>query len=160
RAISQAGESGAQIRWKEAEIGGEERKGAAETQFESQTRTKRQELQQLEDRLKEQERNLQRRVQLLGQKQQEIDDREARVKGREAVLTDREKEAQTLVQGRRLRLERIAGITAVQARRELLRDLESDARQEAAGTVRWLEEEARDGAAARPRSLPGGGIQG
>jgi len=159
RAIIQEAESGAQIRLKEAEIEGEERKGAAETQFESQTRTKRQELQQLEDRLKEQERNLQRRVQLLGQKQQEIDDREARVKGREAVLTDREKEAQTLVQERRLRLERIAGITAVQARRELLRDLESDARQEAARTVRCLEEEAREEAAARSRRLIAEAIQ-
>ncbi len=159
RAIIQEAESGAQIRLKEAEIEGEERKAAAETQFESQTRKERQELQQLEDRLKEQERNLQRRVQLLGQKQQEIDDREARVKEREAVLTDREKEAQTLVQERRLRLERIAGITAVQARRELLRDLESDARQEAARTVRRLEEEAREEAAARSRRLIAEAIQ-
>src|SRR5207245_4063240 len=117
RAISQAGESGAQIRWKEAEIGGEERKGAAETQFESQTRTKRQELQQLEDRLKEQERNLQRRVQLLGQKQQEVDDREARGEGREAVLTGRGEEGQALGPEGPRRLERSAGDTAVQARR-------------------------------------------
>src|SRR5207245_10538639 len=54
---------------------------------------------------------------------------------------------------------RIAGITAVQARRELLRDLESDARQEAARTVRCLEEEAREEAAARSRRLIAEAIQ-
>src|SRR5206468_5560530 len=61
----------------------------------------------------------------------EQETREARIKGQETALAEREKEAQALLAERRQRLERIAGLTAVQARRELVRDIEAEARQEA-----------------------------
>jgi len=159
RAIVQDAESKAQIRLKEADLEAEERASAAEAQFETQTRARRQDLQQLEDRLKEQERNLQRRLQLLGQKQQEVDEREARLKERGAALEEKEKEVQALIVERRQRLERLAGLTAVQARRELVREVESEARQEATRTVRRLEEEAREDAASRARRVVAEAIQ-
>ncbi|HKN47355.1 MAG TPA: ribonuclease Y [Candidatus Polarisedimenticolia bacterium] len=153
RGIIQDAESRAQLRLKEAELEAEERRASAEGQFEAQTRGKHQELQQLDERLREQERNLQRRLQLLGQKQQEADDREGRLQELEASVTARDKESQALIAERRARLERLAGLTAVQARRELLRDIESEARQEATRAVRRIEDEAREEAEARARRV-------
>jgi ribonuclease Y len=159
RAIVQEAESKAQIRLQEVELETEERRSAAETQFESQTRKKRQELQQLDERLRDQERNLQRRVQLLGQKERELKERESGLLAREAALGEREKEAHALTQERRQRLERLAGVSAAQARKELVREIEGEARQEAARLVRRIEEEAREEAAARARRIAAEAIQ-
>ncbi len=152
-------EGKAQLRLKEADLEAEERKAAAEAQFESQTRRRRQDLQALDERLKEQERNLGRKLQLLAQKQQELDDREARLHAREGALAEKEKESQALLLERRQRLERVAGLSAQQARRELVREIESEARAEAARTLRRLEEEAREEAEGRARRLVAEAIQ-
>jgi ribonuclease Y len=157
--IAQEAESQAQVHLKEIELEIEERRTAAEAQFEAQTRKRRQDLQATEERLREQERNLMRRLQLLGQKQQEQDGRETRLNERELTLSGQEKEAQALLQERRQRLERTAGLTAGQARRELVRDIEAEARQEAAPMIRRAEEEAREQAAARARRLVAEAIQ-
>ncbi len=157
--IERDAENQARIRLQEVELEAEERKAAAETQFETQTHKKRQDLQQLEGRLREQERNLQRRLQLLSQKEQEIKKRDAALQGRESSLTRTEEEARSLLQARRRSLEKTAAITAVQARRELVSEMEGEARQEAAQMVRRLEDEAREEAAGRARRLVAEAIQ-
>jgi ribonuclease Y len=157
--IERDAENQARIRLKEVELEAEERKAAAETQFETQTHKKRQDLQQLEGRLREQERNLQRRLQLLSQKEQEIKKRDAALQERESSLTRMEEEARSLLQARRRSLEKTAAITAVQARRELVSEMEGEARQEAAQLVRRLEDEAREEAAGRARRLVAEAIQ-
>jgi ribonuclease Y len=152
-------ESQVEIRLKEADLEAQDKIAAAEAQFENQTRKKRQDLRQLEERLRQQERNLQRRLQLLGQKQQEQDDREKGLTARESTLSEREKQAELLIQERRAQLERRSGLTAIQARRELVREVETEARQEAAHYVRRTEEEAREGAAERSRQILAESIQ-
>jgi ribonuclease Y len=152
-------EGKAQLRLKEADLEAEERKAAAEAQFESQTRRRRQDLQALDERLKEQERNLGRKLQLLAQKQQELDDREARLHARETAQAEKERESQALLLERRQRLERIAGLSAQQARRELVREIETEARADAARTVRRIEEEVREEAEERARRLVAEAIQ-
>jgi ribonuclease Y len=158
-AIEGEAESRAGIRLKEVELEAEERVTGAEARFEARTRQKEQDLQGQEDRLREQERNLQRRLLLLGQKEKEIQEREASLMAREAAAARAEDEAQALLAERRQGLEKIAGLTATQARRELVRDMEADARREAAGLVRRLEEEAVEEAVRRGRRLVAEAIQ-
>jgi ribonuclease Y len=146
-------ESRAGLRVREADLVAEEARAAAEARFEAQTRRKRQDLQALEERLREQDRNLGRKVQLLAQKQKDLDDRDTRLRAAEAAAAEREQAAQALIQEGRLRLERLAGMTAAQARRDLVREIETEARQEAAALARRLEEEAREQATARARRL-------
>jgi ribonuclease Y len=157
--IESDAENQARIRLKEVELEAEERNAAAETQFENQTRKKRQDLQQLEGRLREQERNLQRRLQLLGQKEQEIQARDASLTDRESAMARMEEETRNLLQARRQNLEKTAGITAVQARRELVREMEGEARREAGQLLRRIEDEAREEAAGRGRRLVAEAIQ-
>jgi len=149
----------AQARLQEAHLEAEERRSAAAARFEDETRARREEMQRLDDRLKEQERNITRKLQLLGQKQQEQDERETRLRDREERLAAMEKESQALLAERRARLERIAGTTSRDARRELLRDIESEARQEAANVVRRVEEETQIEAGGRARRIVAEAIQ-
>ena len=149
----------AQTRLKEAELEAEEKRSVSASQFEAQTRAKREEMQRLEERLKEQERNIARKLQLLGQKQQELDDREGRLHDKEERVAALEKESHALLLERRSRLERIAGTTARDARRDLLREIEGEARQEAANVVRRVEEEAQIEASGRARRIVAEAIQ-
>jgi len=158
-AIEQEAEARARLRLKEADLEIEERRAAAEAQFEQQAQKKRQDSRVLEDGLRDQERNLQRRLQLLGQKEREQQQREARVQEQESALVEREREAHAALVRQRQALERIAGLTASQARQELVRQIEAEARQEAAQTVHRIEEEALAEAAAMARRLAAEALQ-
>jgi ribonuclease Y len=149
----------AQTRLKEAELEAAEKSSAAVAGVEGQTRKKRDELQRLDERLKEQERNLERKLLLLGQKQQELDERELRTREKEERLAASEKEMQAMLVDRRQRLEKIAGLTSRDARRELLKDIEAEARQEAVNLVRRIEEDAQADANARARRIVAEAIQ-
>ena len=152
-------EGQAQARLREADLEAGEKLSAAETRFESQTRAKRDELQRLEERVREQERNVARKLQFLDQRQVELDQRESKVKEREERAGSLDKEAQALIQERRLRLERIAGLTGRDARRELMREVEAEARQETTALLRRIEEETLAEAAARGRRIVAEAIQ-
>jgi len=157
--IAADAESRAQTRLKEADLEVEEWRSTAEARFESQTRQKREEQQRLEERLKEQERNVARKLQLLDQRHQELDEREAKLKEREDHASSLEKEAHSLIQERRQKLERVAGLTARDARRELLREVEGEARQETSSLIRRIEEETLAEAGSRARRIVAEAIQ-
>ncbi|HZN03150.1 MAG TPA: ribonuclease Y [Candidatus Polarisedimenticolia bacterium] len=159
RVLEDEAEMRVRLRQKEADLEIEERRAAVEAQAERQAQARREELRAQEDRVREQERNLQRRLQLLGQKEREVEGREATVKDREAVAGEREREAQSALLRQRQALERIAGLTAKEARVELVQQIESEARHEAALSVRRIEEEARDGAMAAARRLTAEAVQ-
>jgi ribonuclease Y len=152
-------ESRAQARLREANLEAEEKLSAAEIRFDSQTRAKRDELQRLEERVREHERNVARKLQFLDQRNLELDQRETKLKEREERASSLEKEAQGLLQESRQRLERIAGLTSRDARREVLREVETEARQETATLIRRIEEETLAEAAARARRIVAEAIQ-
>ncbi len=100
-----------------------------------------------------------RKLQFLDQKQQELDEREARMREREERSALLEKETQGLLAERRQRLERLAGLSSRDARRELLLEIETESRAEAAQIVRRAEEEAQVEAAQRGRRIVAEAIQ-
>ena len=146
----------AETRLKEADLEAEEKRGVAASRFEDQTRAKRDEMQRLEERLKEQERNIARKLEL---PKDHLLRQVLAVREREERVTAAEKESQALLLERRSRLERIAGTTAREARRELLREIEAEARQEAANVVRRVEEETQLEASGRARRVVAEAIQ-
>ncbi len=84
----------------------------------------------------------------------------AEFRQREAALAAREQEAdaasrkyQELVARQQHELERVSGLTADEAREILLRQIEADARRDAANLVKRLEAEAREHAQAQARSI-------
>jgi ribonucrease Y len=96
------------------------------------------------------ERRAEERTRAQDRRREEIDTRERGAAQREAALTQREMslrsregEADRLAQEQRLKLERIAGLTAEDARREILQRIEDEARGQAAALVRDIKEQAR-----------------
>ena len=143
RAIVEAAETKAATREKEAALEAKEYLLRAKADFEKETREKRQEFAAVEKRLDQKEENLERKVSLIDRKESDLNQRDARVGEREKTLAEREKEIGRLVEEGKARIEKIAGLTAEQARRQLLESLQEEVKAESARTIRRAEEETQ-----------------
>jgi ribonuclease Y len=159
RAIVEDSERQVQVRLRELELEAREKADAAEAAFDQELRRKRTELQAARRQAEDQERLLERKAALLSQKQTEMDGRERSLGEKEAALQTRSQELQSLIEEQRGRLERMAGMTVQQAKRELMREMESQARSEAAATLKRIDEETRERADADARRVLAGAIQ-
>jgi len=144
---------------REAEIAAKEKLLAARSEFENASRKRRQELEALEKRLTQKEDALDKRLDEQTQRDRELGGREKAVGEAERTLAGRSTELDKLVAEQRTRLEQVAGLTAQQARDELVRALENDARLEAANLVKRLEDEAREQANRKAYWLMGMAVQ-
>ncbi|WP_433254159.1 ribonuclease Y [Streptosporangium sp. CA-135522] len=100
--------------------------------------------------LKELRSDLERRENRLGEREQRLDeearrqaDRARKLAETETKLADRREDLDRVAQERRAILERVAGLTGEQAKAELVREIENQAKREAALIVREIEGEAR-----------------
>ncbi len=110
--------------------------------------------------LKDQRLDLERRESRLGEREERLDaderannDRRAALAEREAELARRLAELENLEQERRRVLERAAGLTAEQAKAELVAAVETQAKREAVILVRDIEREAQQQGDARAREI-------
>jgi ribonuclease Y len=126
---------------KDTEILARERLLAARTEFERETRELRLELTGLDLRLAEQQTEIGEREALLEQREQSFAVLKNEIEEREARLVSREDELDAAVAEQRVRLEQIAGLTVDQAKAELLRSMENEARIDAANLVKKIEDE-------------------
>ncbi|MEV7927671.1 ribonuclease Y [Kitasatospora sp. NPDC088779] len=102
---------------------------------------------------------LDRREEQLAEELRRVRTREDELAARSAELERARGEAEALVTRRVAVLERAGGLSAEQARAELLREAATTARREAAVTVRELEREAREEGERRARGILAGAIQ-
>ncbi|HEX7241490.1 MAG TPA: ribonuclease Y [Longimicrobiaceae bacterium] len=131
-------------RLRKAEVlAGKEEAFRAKEEWEREEARRRDEMERAERRIQEREESLDRKFHLLDEKSQ------AQEKRAEA-LARREQEVETVEQGLparfaevQHRLESLAGLTADEARRQLMHDVEEEARAHAAQRVREIKEEAR-----------------
>ena len=93
---------------------------------------KRAELRKVEDRLADRETKLESRSDELASREQSMADRKRNLEERETALNEREIELDEALGLQNRRLEEIAGMTAEQAREQLIANMESRARSEAA----------------------------
>ncbi len=146
-------------RLREADIAAKEKLLQARTEFESASRKRRDELETLERRLTQKEDNLEKRTDDLGRREKDLNQQERTLTGREKSLEKKESDLDRMVDEERNRLEHIAGLTAQQAREELVRMMEDDARIEAAHIVKRIEDEAREQANRQAQRIIGMAIQ-
>jgi ribonucrease Y len=129
---------------READLAAKEKLLQARSEFEKASRSERNELEGLERKLRDREDTVLRRQQDLERREKEATALEKVVSGREKQLEAREGELERLVAEERQKLEHIAGLTVQQAKEELTRGLENEARMEAAHLVKRIEDEARE----------------
>ena len=158
RIISEANRA-AEAKLREASIEAKEKVLAARADFDKTVQSRRQELAALEKRVLQKEENLDRRLSQQEQREEETNRKERTLAEAEKRVSQSQAEAQTLIEEQRKRLEQISGLTAVDARRDLVKSIENEARVEAAGLIRRIEEDAVEQATQKARHLIGMAIQ-
>jgi ribonuclease Y len=148
-----------ETRLREAEVAAKEKLLQARSEFESASRKRRAELEALERRLTQKEDTLDKRTDEIGRRDKELSQLDRTLQGREKVLEKKETELDRMVDEQRVKLEQIAGLTAQQAREELVHGLEDDARIEAAHLVKRIEDEAREQGNRQAQRIIGMAIQ-
>lgn len=129
------------------------------TEFEKETKDRRQELVILEKRLIQKEENLDRKLDVLDRKEKEIERRDHAIVEKEKALVGKEREFERLLQEEKEKLQSISGMTREEARHLLLKKLEDEVKQEAALMIKRTEEEAREKADKEARKIIGLAIQ-
>lgn len=119
---------------------------------EAEIRERRSEITRVEKRLEQKEENLERKLTALERREEQIAHRETEV---EQLLA----EAEELREERLREIERVARLTADDARQELLAAVEDEIREEASRRVREMEREAEATAAQRARKILATAIQ-
>jgi ribonuclease Y len=112
--------------------------------FERQTRDRRRKLNDMERRLVKKEENLERKFQVLERKEKDFSQKEQRLYSREKEIGDRERKYEGLIRKGLEELERIAGISQEEAKKELQSKIEEEAKLEAVQTLRKIEEETKE----------------
>ena len=120
---------------------------------EDQTRKRQEEITTLEKDLAEQTHTLSDRLAAVERTEDSIRGREQKVTAREKEVTTQVERYDTLVTEQQRELQRVSSMTADEAKETLLRQLEADARREAAHLVKRLESEARESAADKAKHI-------
>ncbi len=121
--------------------------------FETQTAAARRELDRTEAKLAEREAFVARRDSVLTQKEADLIRKDRDLAAREKVARAKMERLDQLIAQENARLERLSGISSEEAKRELLRNMESQARLEAAQLAKEIKEEARQRAEAEAREI-------
>ena len=158
RVLARAEIEGERLR-KDVEIVARERLLAARTEFERETRDQRLELFGLETTLEEKGTEIDRRSSQVVERETAMAKLEDELREQEATLGARGVELESALAEERVKLEQIAGLTTEQAKQELLKSLENEARMDAANLVRKIEEESTEKAKERARRVISMAIQ-
>ncbi|PJA29249.1 MAG: ribonuclease Y [candidate division Zixibacteria bacterium CG_4_9_14_3_um_filter_46_8] len=142
RRIIEDAEKESQIKKKEAILEAKDEWYKAKANFEREMQNKKLDVSRTEKRLAEREENLDRKVDILNKKEREIKNRERIIFAREKAISARDTELNRLLMEQNKQLERIAGMSADEAKKLLLANLADEARQEAAQLVKEIKEEA------------------
>ncbi len=149
----------AETKVREADLAAKEKLLQARGEFETASRKRRSEIEAIERRLTQKEDALDKRQEQQDQRDRELGGREKAVDGRERAAEEREREIERLGAEARQRLEQVAGLTAQQAKEELVRSLENEAKIEAAHIVKRIEDEAREQGSRKAQWLMGLAVQ-
>ena len=144
---------------KEAVLEAREQAHAAAAAGEQRSRERQLEISTLEQALADKTRALADRLASTDKAEQELRARERQILLREESIVAAVKRAEQLVADRQRELQRVAGLTAEEARELLLKQIEADARRDAANLVKRLEAEARETATQRAQQIIADAIQ-
>ncbi len=126
-----------------------ERKQRAESEIEG----KRSELREDERRLAKREDLVDRKEEMLAEKEKSVDRQAEQVRGREANLGRKEQQLDETLEAQKRKLLEVSGMSVGQAREELLKRVEDDSRMEVAKITRKIVEEAETEAKNRSREI-------
>ena len=144
---------------KSAVVAGKEELIKLRENFESEIRGRREEIEREERRISERDSVLDRKFEVLEQRDRELGRRASDFGRREKAVADREQELDKLVADERRRLEQMAGMSAQDAKNELMRRMEEEAQADAANRIREIRETAKRNAEREAKKIVALAIQ-
>ncbi len=138
---------------KEARVKGKEEAYAFRQEVEQELKERQRELSAQERRLGQKEQQLEKKQELVDQRELEIIKQAKELEGQEKALASKEQEVERLLTQQKQELERIAGMSAEEAKEQLLKTMEEEVRQEAAIMVKRIETEAKEQAAKKAKEI-------
>jgi ribonuclease Y len=151
--IVTAAEREAETKRKEAMLEAKDKLYQARADFEKENREKRQEIQNQERRLTQKEENVEKKVDLVDKREADVVRRERELTGREKVAIEKEERFENGLREQRQMLEKIANMTAEEAKRQLMVTMEDEAKFEAAKSIKRIEDEAKDEADKKAKNI-------
>jgi ribonucrease Y len=143
----------AETKRKEAVLEAKDKLYQARADFEKENREKRQEIQNQERRLTQKEENLEKKVDQVDKRETEVIRRERELATREKAVAEKEERFEKGLREQRQMLEKIASMTAEEAKKQLMSSMEDEAKFEAAKTIKRIEDEAKDEADKKSKNI-------
>jgi ribonuclease Y len=146
-------------RVKEADLEAKEKLLQMRSDFDKQAQQRRDEIKVVERRLQQKEEALDKKTLQVESRIAEVEKRDRSLNDREKRVEGRETELDELVEAQRHKLEQVAGLTVEEAKRELIRGIENEARLEAANIMKRIESEATELGNQKAKKILGMAIQ-
>ncbi len=143
----------AETKRKEAVLEAKDKLYQARAEFEKENREKKQELQNQERRLTQKEENLEKKMDLVEKRESETVRRERELTNREKSAVEKEERFEKGLREQRQMLEKIANMTAEEARKQLMITMEDEAKFEAAKSIKRIEDEAKEEADKKAKNI-------
>ncbi|MBZ0155843.1 MAG: ribonuclease Y [Alphaproteobacteria bacterium] len=144
---------------KEAAISAKDQAYQAKVEAEKEIRERTRELNQLDKRLRQKEELLEKKLDQLERREHDLTKKERDHHSRERVLAEKEAHYSQILKEQLLVLEKVSGFSSDEARKELFRRVEEEARFEAAKLAKRIEDEAREGAERKAKEVISFAIQ-
>ena len=152
RIVDEAKKEAETIR-KEAVLQAKENLFRAKAEFEKETKESKAEFENLEKKLRAKEETLEKKADSLAQREAGLDGREKSFAGKEAQINEKNEKLTRLIEQQKENLEKVAGLSSEEAKKQLIQAIESDAKKDAAALVRKIEEEAKNAAEKKSREI-------
>ena len=146
-------EKEAENKRREAELEAKELALLAKADLERESKDRLQELQKTERRLAQKEDAVDRKLEQFDRRDRELSSRERDLGNRERAAAEKENRYAQLVEEAQRQLERVSGLTAEEAKKILLQNLEQEAKLEAMALFKRLEDETRAAADQKAKEI-------
>jgi ribonucrease Y len=153
RYIVEQAKKEAQDRKREVELESKDLMFKMRSDFERETKDRRQEIFNLEKRLAQKEENIDRRLDLLEKKEKEIEARSENMKKQEDSLKAKEAQLASLISEEKERLQKISSLSAEEAKQILLNRLNEELNNEKAVLIKRYEEDLRNVSEKKSREI-------
>jgi len=144
---------------KEAELEAKDKLFKMKSEFETDTRDTRTELQKKEKWLIQKEENIDRKTELIEKRERELTRKEKKFSKKEEDIEQDKLKYSELVETQKKQLEKISCLTGDQAKELLIRAMENEARYEAAKLIKRIENEAKEEADKKAKNIIATAIQ-
>lgn len=138
---------------REAELQAKDRAYQMKQEFETETRERKQEYLDMERGLLQREAAADKKTESLDTRERDMERRAASLHEKEEGLETRKAECDDLVQQCRLELEKLAGMSANEAKESLVKAMEAEAKHDAAKLIKRVETEARETADRKSKDI-------